>query len=78
MDEKYLLAAARYIEFNPVRAKLTVYPAAYLWSSAGAHIKGVDDGFVVVKPLLELVDDWLSWGKCWRPKKAEGQKKQIN
>jgi len=37
MDEQYLLAAARYIELNPVRAKLTKNPEDYPWSSAAAH-----------------------------------------
>jgi putative transposase len=57
MDEQYLLAAARYIELNPVRAKLTADPKKYPWSSAEAHIKG-DDALVVVKPLLQIVADW--------------------
>lgn len=58
MDEQYLLAAARYIELNPVRAKLTADPPKYPWSSAEAHIKGCDDALVVVKPLLRIVNDW--------------------
>ena len=29
MDEKYLLAAARYVELNPVRARLVADPAEY-------------------------------------------------
>jgi putative transposase len=58
MDEHYLLAAARYIELNPVRAKLTVDPREYAWSSAAAHIEGCDDALVVVNPLLEIVNDW--------------------
>ena len=61
MDEKYLLAAARYIELNPVRAKLVADAAEYPWSSARAHIRGIDDGFVAVAPLLTLVDDWQSF-----------------
>ena len=40
LDGQYLLAAARYIELNPVRAKLTKHPRVYPWSSAAAHIKG--------------------------------------
>jgi putative transposase len=58
MDEAYLLAAVRYVELNPVRARITGDPVEYPWSSAGAHVRGRDDGFVEVKPLLELVDDW--------------------
>ena len=43
MDETYLLAAAKYIEMNPVRAKLVPEPYAWKWSSAKPHADGTDD-----------------------------------
>ena len=55
MDEAYLLAAARYVELNPVRAKLLAEPGNYPWSSASAHLAGKDDMLVKVAPLLGLV-----------------------
>ncbi len=58
MDEKYLLAAAKYIEMNPVRAQLAANPYVWQWSSARAHAEGKDDLLVKVGPLLELVGDW--------------------
>ncbi|MBK1724197.1 transposase [Thiocystis violacea] len=58
MDERHLLAAARYVERNPVRARLAGRPEDWLWSSAKAHLAGVDDALVSVEPLLELVADW--------------------
>jgi len=58
MDEPYLLAAARYIELNPVRAKLVADAAKWPWSSAKAHLKGRDDCLVQVEPLLAMVNDW--------------------
>lgn len=58
MDEKYLLAAARYIEMNPVRAHLADTAEVWPWSSARAHLSGTDDSLVKVKPLLELAGDW--------------------
>ena len=58
MDEKYLLAAAKYIEMNPVRARLTPDPYAWKWSSAKAHADGIDDILVKVSPLLQMVGDW--------------------
>jgi putative transposase len=58
MEERYLLAAARYIEMNPVRAGLVDSPGEYPWSSAAAHILGREDRLVKVAPLLGLVDDW--------------------
>src|SRR5882724_5451016 len=58
MDEPYLLACARYVELNPVRARLAADAAAWRWSSAAAHLAGRDDDLVTVRPLLELVPDW--------------------
>ncbi|MFP3983895.1 MAG: transposase [Desulfurivibrionaceae bacterium] len=45
LDEAYLLACARYIEMNPVRAKLVDTPIKWKWCSAGAHIRKKDDKF---------------------------------
>ncbi|MFQ6018061.1 MAG: transposase [Kiloniellaceae bacterium] len=61
MDESHLLAAARYVELNPVRARLANKAEDYPWSSARAHLAGRDDGLVRVRPLLELVDDWAEF-----------------
>jgi putative transposase len=61
MDENYLMAAVRYIELNPVRAHLVKDPVEYRWSSANAHMKGRDDGLVVVGPLLNRIQDWGSF-----------------
>lgn len=58
MDESHLLAAARYMEMNPVAAKLVNRPEDYRWSSARAHLLREDDGLVKIEPLLKLVDDW--------------------
>ena len=58
MDEDYLLAAARYVELNPVRAKLVRRPGDYRWSSAAAHLRRRDDALVKTAPLLELYPDW--------------------
>ena len=58
LDKPYLLAAARYIELNPVRARLTTAPSEYRWSSATAHIKRKDDSLVKVAPLLGLAKSW--------------------
>lgn len=58
MDESDLLAAARYVELNPVRAKLVDRPEAYKWSSVIAHFEGHDDQLVKVLPLLNLIGNW--------------------
>ncbi len=56
MDEKYLIATARYIELNPVRAGIVKNAEDYKWSSCRAHIQGEDDILVKVRPLLEICD----------------------
>ena len=43
MDEDYLLSTVRYVERNPVVARLCVDPEDWKWSSARAHLKGEDD-----------------------------------
>ncbi|MGH7035434.1 MAG: transposase [Stellaceae bacterium] len=61
MDEAHLLAAARYVELNPVRARLARSARDWRWSSARAHLKGEDDALVRVRPLLDLVPDWAAF-----------------
>ena len=62
MDEHYLLACARYIENNPVRAKLVSSPKQWQWSSATAHISSRNDQLVNVEPVLSLINgDWRNF-----------------
>lgn len=61
MDEAHLLACARYVELNPVRAKLVARAREWRWSSARAHLAGVDDGLVRVAPLCTRVPDWAAF-----------------
>lgn len=42
LDEYHFLAAMRYIECNPVRAKICRKPSDHIWSSTAAHI---DNGY---------------------------------
>jgi len=58
LGEPHLLAAARYVELNPVRAGLVTAPSKYRFSSARAHFKGKDDCLVKVAPLLALASNW--------------------
>ena len=61
MDEHYLLATVRYVERNPVAARLCRHPRDWRWSSANAHFAGRDDGLVRVKPMLERISDWEAY-----------------
>ena len=58
MDEHHLLAAARYIEMNPVAAKLAEQPEDYRWSSVHAHLSGNDDTLTKTAPLLDMIPNW--------------------
>jgi len=55
LDEEHLIAAARYVALNPVRARLVARAQDWAWSSARAHAAGRDDALVWVNPLLERV-----------------------
>jgi len=61
MDEAHLLAAARYVPMNPVRARLAARLQDWPWSSAQAHLAVADDGLVTVAPLLERVGDFAAF-----------------
>ena len=64
MDEKYLLACARYIELNPLRARLVDNPVKWPWSSAKGHVQGTKDKLANIEPLIELVDkNWVDFLK---------------
>jgi putative transposase len=43
---RHLWACMRYIELNPVRARLVRHPGAYRWSSYGANALGSEDALV--------------------------------
>lgn len=54
--EIYLLTCQRYIELNPVRAKMVSHPAEYRWSSYRANAQGEDN------PLLAPHQAYLELG----------------
>jgi len=48
--ERYLIACGRYIERNPVRARITQAAADYHWSSASYYCTGVNDNLTYADP----------------------------
>ena len=46
LSESYTLACYRYIETNPVRARMTTTAAEYLWSSHNANGEGTVDSLI--------------------------------
>jgi len=61
MDEGHLLNAIRYVSLNPVRAGLAVRAKDWPWSSVRAHLAGVGDGLVRVRPVLDRIADFAGF-----------------
>jgi putative transposase len=60
MDEKWLIACARYVELNPVRAGLVARPEHWRWSSAGGHLGLARDPVADSSALLARIPDWAA------------------
>ena len=58
MDDGHLIAAARYVECNPVKAGMVALPWAYPWSSALANLEARPDILVRRNVMPGLVEDW--------------------
>lgn len=58
MDEAHLMTAVRYVELNPVRAKLVRNAEDWRWSSARAHVRGVSDGLTDPALLAGVHRNW--------------------
>jgi len=65
MDDEHTLAAIRYVELNPVRARLADTAGDWAWSSARAHLTGTSDGMVeaALRPPLDRVGAWSNFLK---------------
>lgn len=64
LDQNYFVNAVRYVELNPVRARMVRRAEDYDWSSAATHC-GLRNDFVVDcskrQPLLAATADWSDW-----------------
>ena len=59
LDQGYLYAAVRYVENNPVRAKIVKYAWDYKWSSAAYHMGMAEiDILVTDTDILKDIDNW--------------------
>lgn len=65
LDEHYLWNAIRYVERNPVRAKMVSRAENYAWSSAAAHCGKQEDTVLTTKAhwkrQFQSVGDWSDW-----------------
>ena len=60
LDEAHLRLCMRYVELNPVRARLAASPEEWRWSSAKAHVTGRGDRLVSAA-LPRAVADVRDW-----------------
>ena len=61
LSENHLYAAIRYIERNPVRAKIVERAEDYPWSSAKAHVHKSKDYLLSENFLLSEIKDWSKY-----------------
>jgi putative transposase len=61
LDQHHLLATVRYVELNPVTARICHRPEDWPWSSAQVHLNGGDDSLTIVSSMLEQVTDWRTF-----------------
>lgn len=61
MDSGHLFAAIRYIERNPVRARIVASAELYKWSSAPAHVLKAGDSILSPCPLTDEIKDWANY-----------------
>jgi len=73
LDDKYLHAAVRYIEMNPVRAGMVKNAWDYEWSSAQAHILGEEDELITLPEVLKVRD----WKKYLEASISEEEKEAL-
>jgi putative transposase len=58
MDEAHVHACLRYVELNPVRARLVARPEEWRWSSARAHLGLAADGLTDLAAGDARIADW--------------------
>lgn len=65
LDDEYLWVAIRYIESNPVRARMVRKAEDYRWSSAAGHCKLIEDEVLTRRSewweRFEEIGDWRKW-----------------
>lgn len=66
-SDHYLLTCQRYIELNPVRARIIDDPAAYRWSSCAAHLGQRTRSLLSPHPAWQaLGEDIRARAQAWR------------
>jgi putative transposase len=64
LDERHLYAGIRYVETNPVRARIVKKAEDYKWSSARSHVKGQTNSVLSNDCyVLKKIKDWSAYLK---------------
>jgi len=62
LDEKHVYAGVRYVENNPVKARIVRKAEQYRWSSARAHVRGEADPVLAEECyLVKRIKDWSEY-----------------
>ena len=82
LDETYLWAAIRYVERNPVRARMVRRAENYRWSSAAAHCGLKADPVLTTDPAwlrqIKSTGDWSKWlAEGDRPEQLEVLRRHV-
>ena len=64
MADGHLHACVRYVELNPVRARLVERPEQWRWSSARAHLGLGEDGLTDLAAMHGRIEDWPAFLGC--------------
>ncbi|MBI3344375.1 MAG: transposase [Gammaproteobacteria bacterium] len=83
LDDDYLWAAIRYVERNPIRARMVRKAENYHWSSAGWHCGLRPDPLLTTKPTwrrqFEGIGDWSAWlAEGDEPEKLEVLRRNVD
>ena len=78
MDEAHIYRGIRYVEKNPVRAKLVRRPWDYKWSSARQHMGMDNEGAIGLCKKYRLIDaaDSTNW-RTYLEKEDEAMNKEV-
>ena len=61
MDETHTLAAMRYVELNPVRARMCKRAAEWVWSSARGNLGNESDELIDESEVRKIISDWKTF-----------------
>jgi putative transposase len=77
MDESHLYSAVRYVERNPVSAKMVNQAEQYQWSSAKAHVLGKQEPILSNFYLLDDMPDWKAYLRDTKNDKHDSIEKHM-